>query len=115
MEKKKYGGILLFLLFQLLQINVVSVASQPSSVLISTQHTEKQNDFNEFPHNKCEPITIPLCQDIVYNKTIFPNLMGNTKQDEAALEVHQFIPLIKINCSPDLKVIFLLKPNFYIY
>lgn len=26
-------------------------------------------------------------------------------QDEAALEVHPFIPLIKIECSPDLKVI----------
>ncbi|XP_065073615.1 frizzled-like [Ochlerotatus camptorhynchus] len=54
-------------------------------------------------HNRCEPITIPFCTDIQYNKTIMPNLLGHAKQDEAALEVHQFIPLVKIDCSPDLK------------
>lgn len=54
-------------------------------------------------HNRCEPITIPFCTDIQYNKTIMPNLLGHTKQEEAALEVHQFIPLVKIDCSPDLK------------
>ncbi|XP_052871144.1 frizzled-like, partial [Anopheles cruzii] len=32
-----------------------------------------------------------------------PNLVGHTKQEEAALEVHQFVPLVKIDCSPDLK------------
>lgn len=45
-----------------------------------------------------------LCQNIQYNKTIFPNLLGHSRQEEAALEVHQFIPLIKIDCSPDLKL-----------
>ena len=45
-----------------------------------------------------------LCQNIQYNRTIFPNLLGHTRQEEAALEVHQFIPLIKIECSPDLKL-----------
>ncbi|XP_058826554.1 frizzled-like [Topomyia yanbarensis] len=54
-------------------------------------------------HNRCEPITIPFCTDIQYNKTIMPNLLGHVKQEEAALEVHQFIPLVKIDCSPDLK------------
>ncbi|KAL9703078.1 hypothetical protein quinque_006596 [Culex quinquefasciatus] len=54
-------------------------------------------------HNRCEPITIPFCTDIQYNKTIMPNLLGHHKQEEAALEVHQFIPLVKIDCSPDLK------------
>ena len=58
----------------------------------------------DFPHHgQCEPITIPFCTDIPYNKTIMPNLLGHIKQDEAALEVHQFIPLVKINCSADLK------------
>uniref|UniRef100_A0A8D7ZZ98 Frizzled n=1 Tax=Culex pipiens TaxID=7175 RepID=A0A8D7ZZ98_CULPI len=59
------------------------------------------DDFQH--HNRCEPITIPFCTDIQYNKTIMPNLIGHTKQEEAALEVHQFIPLVKIDCSPDLK------------
>lgn len=77
------------------------VASQPSSVVISTQqqtkerfshgdHIEHNHNLN---HNKCELITIPLCQNIQYNRTIFPNLLGHSRQDEAALEVHQFIPV----------------------
>ncbi|KFD72034.1 hypothetical protein M514_00447 [Trichuris suis] len=55
------------------------------------------------PSSKCEPITIPLCQDIEYNMTIFPNLLNHAKQEDAGLEVHQFFPLIKIRCSADLK------------
>uniref|UniRef100_A0A182JJ15 Uncharacterized protein n=1 Tax=Anopheles atroparvus TaxID=41427 RepID=A0A182JJ15_ANOAO len=52
---------------------------------------------------RCEPITIPFCTGIQYNQTIMPNLVGHTKQEEASLEVHQFVPLVNINCSPDLK------------
>ncbi|CRL00025.1 CLUMA_CG013313, isoform A, partial [Clunio marinus] len=87
-------------------VSISLVCSQPSSVLISTQQQSKERYSQEIieNHNKCEPITIPLCLSIQYNKTIFPNLLGHTRQDEAALEVHQFIPLIKIECSPDLKL-----------
>uniref|UniRef100_A0A5S6Q6D3 Frizzled-1 n=1 Tax=Trichuris muris TaxID=70415 RepID=A0A5S6Q6D3_TRIMR len=55
------------------------------------------------PNSKCEPITIPLCQDIEYNMTIFPNLLNHAKQEDAGLEVHQFFPLVKVRCSADLK------------
>lgn len=55
------------------------------------------------PHDKCEPITIPLCKDIQYNETIMPNLLNHQKQDDAGLEVHQFFPLVKVQCSPQLK------------
>uniref|UniRef100_A0A336KKJ8 CSON012256 protein n=1 Tax=Culicoides sonorensis TaxID=179676 RepID=A0A336KKJ8_CULSO len=62
------------------------------------------SDEHLFPHNdRCERITIPLCLDIEYNMTVMPNSIGHSKQDEAALEVHQFIPLVKVDCSPDLK------------
>lgn len=54
-------------------------------------------------HGRCEPITIPFCQQIMYNQTIFPNLLNHAKQEDAGPEVHQFTPLIKVNCSPDLK------------
>ncbi|XP_006820151.1 frizzled-2 [Saccoglossus kowalevskii] len=54
-------------------------------------------------HGRCEPITIPLCQDIQYNETIMPNLLNHQKQEEAGLEVHQFFPLVKVECSVDLK------------
>ncbi|XP_071101266.1 frizzled-2-like [Haliotis cracherodii] len=55
------------------------------------------------PHGKCEPITIPLCKDIQYNETIMPNLLNHQKQDDAGLEVHQFFPLVKVQCSQQLK------------
>ncbi|KAI8116582.1 hypothetical protein FF38_13221 [Lucilia cuprina] len=58
-----------------------------------------------FPHhNRCEAITISICKNIPYNMTIMPNLIGHTKQEEAGLEVHQFAPLVKIGCSPDLQL-----------
>nr|BAV17683.1 frizzled1 [Patiria pectinifera] len=52
---------------------------------------------------RCEPITIPLCQDVPYNETIMPNLLNHNRQEEAGLEVHQFYPLVKVQCSVDLK------------
>ncbi|XP_046412574.1 frizzled-2 [Neodiprion pinetum] len=54
-------------------------------------------------HGRCEPITIPMCMNIPYNETIMPNLMSHQKQEEAGLEVHQFLPLVKVKCSPDLQ------------
>lgn len=54
-------------------------------------------------HGKCEKITIPLCKDIQYNETIMPNLLNHMKQDDAGLEVHQFFPLVKVQCSKQLK------------
>lgn len=52
---------------------------------------------------KCEKIKIPMCQKIGYNLTYMPNMFNHDTQEEAALEVHQFWPLVEIKCSPDLK------------
>ncbi|XP_014795161.1 PREDICTED: frizzled-1, partial [Calidris pugnax] len=54
-------------------------------------------------HGYCQPISIPLCTDIAYNQTILPNLLGHTNQEDAGLEVHQFYPLVKVQCSAELK------------
>ncbi|KAM7371591.1 hypothetical protein PAMP_008810 [Pampus punctatissimus] len=54
-------------------------------------------------HGFCQPISIPLCTDIAYNQTIMPNLLGHYNQEDAGLEVHQFYPLVKVQCSPELK------------
>ncbi|XP_028992072.1 frizzled-7-A-like [Betta splendens] len=54
-------------------------------------------------HGFCQPISIPLCTDIAYNQTIMPNLLGHSNQEDAGLEVHQFYPLVKVQCSADLK------------
>ena len=55
--------------------------------------------------NRCQPIdTIPMCKDIPYNSTIFPNLMGNNNQVEAAESITQYNPLMKIKCSDDIQL-----------
>ncbi|XP_028661977.1 frizzled-7-A [Erpetoichthys calabaricus] len=64
-------------------------------------HGEKGISVPE--HGFCQPISIPLCTDIAYNQTIMPNLLGHTNQEDAGLEVHQFYPLVKVQCSPELK------------
>lgn len=67
----------------------------------STKITNQKQNFE--PHGKCEPIQIPLCKDIQYNETIMPNLLNHQKQEDAGMEVHQFFPLVKVQCSKQLK------------
>ncbi|TKS82594.1 Frizzled-7 [Collichthys lucidus] len=51
----------------------------------------------------CQPIAVPLCQDLSYTETVMPNIVGQTTQEDAGLELHQFYPLVKVECSPQLK------------
>uniref|UniRef100_A0A8C2Y6A2 Frizzled class receptor 8 n=1 Tax=Coturnix japonica TaxID=93934 RepID=A0A8C2Y6A2_COTJA len=51
----------------------------------------------------CQEITVPLCKGIGYNHTYMPNQFNHDTQDEAGLEVHQFWPLVEIQCSSDLR------------
>ncbi len=51
----------------------------------------------------CQEISVPLCRGIGYNYTYMPNQYNHDTQDEAGLEVHQFWPLVEIQCSPDLR------------
>ncbi|XP_078370227.1 protein mom-5-like isoform X2 [Oculina patagonica] len=48
-------------------------------------------------------MTIPFCKGLPYNTTLFPNMFKHTTQEEAARELKQFWPLMKICCSDDLK------------
>jgi len=52
----------------------------------------------------CEAINVPMCKGVSYQQTVFPNLLGHTTQEDAGLEVHQFYPLVKVECSPHLKI-----------
>lgn len=56
-----------------------------------------------FKKRKCEKITIPLCKDIGYNLTYMPNQFSHKTQFDAGLIIHQFWPLVLINCSSRLK------------
>lgn len=56
---------------------------------------------------KCEPLNtevLQLCKDIAYNETRFPNFMKQKSQQEAAADTALYLPLIRINCSPVLKL-----------
>jgi len=55
-------------------------------------------------YSHCQDITIPMCLELPYTKTVYPNLMGHTSQDEASVEIYQYFPLIKVNCSADIQV-----------
>ncbi|XP_050697804.1 frizzled-10-B-like [Eriocheir sinensis] len=52
---------------------------------------------------KCERITIPMCQEVKYNYTKMPNLLGQFSQGEAAIKVHEYMPLVDIGCSQHLR------------
>lgn len=56
-----------------------------------------------FKEHKCEKTSIPLCKQIGYNLTYMPNRFGHKTQFDAGLIIHQFWPLVLINCSPRLK------------
>ncbi|KAM4736056.1 uncharacterized protein FYW61_006353 isoform 2-T2 [Anableps anableps] len=75
--------------------------SLPVSNCVQDQKTPLM--VTETPPATCQAITVPLCSDLPYNETILPNSLGHTTQDDAALEIHQFTPLVKVQCSPHLK------------
>uniref|UniRef100_A0A3Q3VS14 FZ domain-containing protein n=1 Tax=Mola mola TaxID=94237 RepID=A0A3Q3VS14_MOLML len=87
---------LLTLVFFILDVNV-------GIFRVNGQYGAGDRGMSIPEHGFCQPISIPLCTDIAYNETIMPNLLGHTNQEDAGLEVHQFYPLVKVQCSADLK------------
>lgn len=53
--------------------------------------------------SKCQKITIPLCANIGYNTTRFPNFWGQENEEDAAAKIHEFTPLVAVNCAPQLR------------
>ncbi|VEN48600.1 unnamed protein product [Callosobruchus maculatus] len=72
-----------------------------SALHSSTRITDSEDSIPK--HGKCQTITIPFCNNIPYNETYLPNILGHQTQDEAGMEVHQYFPLLKINCSVDIQ------------
>ncbi|XP_054633887.1 frizzled-7-A-like [Dunckerocampus dactyliophorus] len=72
-------------------------------LLLLPRSAQQQQGFSMPEHGLCQTISIPLCTDMAYNQTIMPNLLGHTNQEDAGLEVHQFYPLVKVQCSGDLQ------------
>jgi hypothetical protein len=56
---------------------------------------------------KCEALrkdVSDICNNIAYNQTYYPNILKHKTQAEAAKELGLYQPLIKINCSPQIKL-----------
>lgn len=92
-----------FLLVILLSVN--------SNAELGPKGNRVVSDYQSLPFSsdrhgqKCEPIKIPLCLNyILYNETIYPNLLNHQRQEEAGMAVTQFEPLVKVKCSPDLRM-----------
>lgn len=79
-----------------------SINDNVSTTINHTQATVHSETTNH--QSKCELITLPMCKNIGYNHTKMPNQLNHETQDEAGLEVHQFYPLVEINCSDDLQL-----------
>lgn len=62
--------------------------------LFQSAHAARSEEYQ-----RCERVTIPMCRDVKYNMTTLPNRFHHETQEEAGLEVHQFLPLVKIGCS----------------
>ena len=73
------------------------------SIVAILSRCVQQTGANAERQRKCQEITIPMCRGIPYNLTSYPNRFNHDTQEEAGLEVHQFWPLVEINCSPDLR------------
>lgn len=73
-------------------------------LLLSSSSSARASSSGEnVDSSRCEEITIPMCRGIGYNLTFMPNQFNHDTQEEAGLEVHQFWPLVEIQCSTDLK------------
>ncbi|XP_075996414.1 uncharacterized protein LOC142990491 [Genypterus blacodes] len=51
----------------------------------------------------CQPVIVRLCEDLPYTSTLMPNILGHNSQAEAGLQIQQYSPLVKVQCSQYLK------------
>lgn len=60
--------------------------------------------FGDEDEMRCDPIRISMCQNLGYNVTKMPNLVGHELQSDAELQLTTFTPLIQYGCSSQLQV-----------
>lgn len=97
--------LLPLLLLQPTAINGTRLISDEADLLHSVSHHDDalfRDQHHHQQHGQCEPITVEICAGKWYNQTTMPNLLGHQKQDEVGMELMQFMPLIKVNCSEDI-------------
>lgn len=60
--------------------------------------------FGDEEDRRCDAIRISMCQNLGYNVTKMPNLVGSQFQTDAELQLTTFTPLIQYGCSSQLQV-----------
>lgn len=98
--------MLLRVLLIVLGIWEISGEASDMSELLVNQPSSGSGAVNS-GMNKCEPLNdeiLQLCSGIPYNETRFPNFMKHKTQQEAALDTPLYLPLVRLNCSPALKL-----------
>lgn len=60
--------------------------------------------FGDEEERRCDAIRIAMCQNLGYNVTKMPNLVGHELQADAELQLTTFTPLIQYGCSSQLQV-----------
>ncbi|CAG0897707.1 unnamed protein product [Cyprideis torosa] len=69
------------------------------ALILCTVNSERTCGFPEVGDSRCQSITLPLCQNLPYNRTVYPNFLNHSNQDEAGKELSAFGPLINTTCS----------------
>ncbi|ELR50747.1 Frizzled-4, partial [Bos mutus] len=64
---------------------------------------EPVRGFGDEEERRCDPIRISMCQNLGYNVTKMPNLVGHELQTDAELQLTTFTPLIQYGCSSQLQ------------
>ena len=67
------------------------------------EEVESEEFEGETLDGECEPVTISMCSLMPYNMTLFPNSLGHQTQQQADMEIRQFLPLVNVECSPHLR------------
>lgn len=55
-----------------------------------------------FAAGKCEPLRLSTCSSMHYSTAWVPNYFQHQTQDQAALEISKYNPIIQTNCSAEL-------------
>lgn len=79
-------------------VTVVSCVTQPS--VPAAGITSGLEPVGKTMEGFCEPIQIPMCQQMPYNATKMPNFLSNVHQSEAIIALEPFRFLTETACSP---------------
>ncbi len=83
---------------------LLSLPSSGSPQLLAPPLPQPQKKPSTLDNPKqCEPVAIPMCQNMRYNATAMPNHFGHLTQKEAGAQIEHFAALVMVGCSAELQ------------